>query len=68
MTFEEGPLASRQQELVVTGVDMDEATTRSKLEACLMTADEEEKYMLAPSSVSDPFPPWQPTMPQHRHN
>jgi hypothetical protein len=33
-----------------------------------MTADEEEAYLDGPSSVSDPFPPWQPTMPQHRHN
>ena len=58
----------RQQELVFIGVDVDEAEMRAKLDDCLMTADEEESYLDAPSSVSDPFPSWQPTMPQHRHN
>jgi len=57
----------RQQELVFIGVDVEEAEMRSKLDACLMTA-EEEAYLDDPSSVADPFPPWQPTMPQHRHN
>ncbi|WP_103021002.1 GTP-binding protein [Salinibacter altiplanensis] len=58
----------RQQELVFIGVDVDEAEMRAKLEDCLMTADEEETYLDAPSSVSDPFPSWQPAIPHHRHN
>jgi len=58
----------RQQDLVFIGMDMDEATMRSRLEDCLMTVEEEEAYLDGPSSVSDPFPPWQPTIPQHRHN
>ena len=68
-------LVEEQSDLVQTEESLVEmsngcicCTMRSKLEACLMTADEEGAYLDGPSSVSDPFPPWQPTMPQHRHN
>ena len=52
------PYGDRQQELVLIGMNMDEAMLRGRLDACLLT---DEELALGPSgwrSLPDPFPRW----------
>jgi hypothetical protein len=48
----------RRQELVFIGVDLDEADLRQRLDACLMSTDEVERYHTDPASIPDAFPAW----------
>ena len=50
-----GPHGDRRQELVFIGIGMDEAALRARLDACLLTRDEQAG---APSALADPFPAW----------
>jgi len=49
----------RHQELVLIGVEMDEATLRERFDACLITDAEISDHGPDFSALSDPFPVWQ---------
>jgi hypothetical protein len=47
-----------RQELVIIGMDMDEAALRARFDACLLT---DEEMALGPNgweALADPFPSW----------
>lgn len=48
----------RAQQLVIIGIDMDEAALRAQLNACLLTEDEMRLGPRAWADFEDPFPPW----------
>ena len=48
----------RRQELVLIGVEMDEAALRAKLEACLLTDAEMVQGISMWTDYNDPFPSW----------
>jgi G3E family GTPase len=48
----------RHQELVLIGVEMDEATLRERFDACLITDAEISEYGPDFTALSDPFPVW----------
>lgn len=50
----------RRQELAIIGIGLDEARTRSELDACLL---DEREMALGPDAwrdLPDPFPQWAP--------
>jgi G3E family GTPase len=49
----------RHQELVLIGVEMDEAALRERFDACLITDAEIREHGPDFSALSDPFPVWQ---------
>ncbi len=54
----EEPWGDRQQELVLIGMDMDEAALRRSLDDCLLTDAEMAEGPRAWESLPDPFPLW----------
>ncbi len=52
------PWGDRRQELVLIGIDMDEADLRARFDACLLTPDELALGPAAWSQLPDPFEPW----------
>ncbi|MEM1165877.1 MAG: zinc metallochaperone GTPase ZigA [Planctomycetota bacterium] len=52
------PFGDRRQEVVMIGVKLDEAATRSLLDTCLLNDDELEMGPAVWSSWPDPFPEW----------
>jgi len=52
------PHGDRRQEVVMIGVDMDEAYTRTLLDGCLLTDKEYEAGPAVWNSWADPFPEW----------
>lgn len=50
----------RQQELVLIGTGMDEASLRASFDACLLSDDEFARSEAAWRNFSDPFPDWAP--------
>ncbi len=52
------PFGDRRQEVVIIGVDLDEAHTRSLLDRCLLTDDEFAQGAEAWRRWPDPFPEW----------
>jgi G3E family GTPase len=54
----EGEYGDRRQELVFIGIDMDEATLRSGLDACLLTDREWRSGPQAWRRLPDPLAPW----------
>jgi G3E family GTPase len=53
----------RSQEIVIIGIEMDEARLRRRLNACLLTDAEMAKGPLRWLGLPDPFPAWQVTLP-----
>ena len=54
----EEPHGDRRQEVVMIGVNLDEAYTRTLLDSCLLT---DEEFAMGPEAWSvwpDPFPEW----------
>jgi len=47
-----------QQELVLIGIDMDEAALRARLDACLLNDTEYASSPAAWTQLPDPFPRW----------
>jgi len=60
-TLVTGEHGDRRQELVFIGCDMDEATLRNQLDACLLTDREYTSGQTAWSRLPDPFPKWSRT-------
>jgi G3E family GTPase len=56
------PYGDRRQELVFIGIDFDKALIMEKLNACLLTEEEESLGLDYWSSLEDPFPKWHSTM------
>jgi hypothetical protein len=54
----EEPFGDRRQEVVLIGVHLDEAYTRSLLDNCLLTDTEMEQGPEAWAKWEDPFPSW----------
>ncbi len=52
------PFGDRRQEMVFIGTDMDEATIRQQLEACLLTDKEMKSDRKSWEKLQDPFPEW----------
>lgn len=50
----------RHNELVLIGIDMDEAQVRAELEACLCTEAEFQAWRAGKLQLTDPWPVWQP--------
>jgi G3E family GTPase len=53
-----GPFGDRRQELVLIGINMDEAALRAGFERCLLTDDEFSRGPMAWAKLRDPFPAW----------
>ena len=53
------PFGDRRQEVVMIGIGLDEARTRSFLDGCLLTDEEFEAGPETWESLPDPFPEWQ---------
>ncbi|MEM9064113.1 MAG: zinc metallochaperone GTPase ZigA [Planctomycetota bacterium] len=54
----EEPFGDRRQEVVMIGVDLDQAYTRYLLDSCLLTDEELQMGPAAWASWPDPFPEW----------
>ena len=54
----DGVYGDRHQELVLIGIEMDEATLRERFDACLITDAEISEYGPDFTALSDPFPVW----------
>ncbi|RFA25769.1 hypothetical protein CAI21_18570 [Alkalilimnicola ehrlichii] len=54
----EEPYGDRQQELVLIGIDMDEAALRARFDACLLSDEEMAAGPAAWRDYDDPFPRW----------
>ena len=54
----DGVYGDRHQELVLIGIEMDEATLRARFDACLITDAEISEYGPDFTALSDPFPVW----------
>jgi G3E family GTPase len=54
----QGEFGDRRQELVFIGVELDEKTLRSALDACLLTDDEMKQGVKKWARYRDPFPSW----------
>lgn len=54
----EGPFGDRRQEIVVIGIDVDEAALRARLDACLVTDAELALGAEGAASLADPFQAW----------
>ncbi|MGE0400287.1 MAG: zinc metallochaperone GTPase ZigA [Kofleriaceae bacterium] len=54
----EGPYGDRRQELVLIGMEMNEAALRADLDACLLTDVEMSRGPAAWKRLPDPFPAW----------
>ena len=52
------PFGDRQQELVLIGTGMDEASLRASFDACLLSDDELDRDEVAWRKFTDPFPEW----------
>jgi len=52
------PYGDRQQEIVLIGMDMDQAQLTASFDACLLTEAEEAAGFDAWKTLSDPFPEW----------
>ena len=52
------PFGDRRQEVVLIGVELDEAYTRGLLDSCLLTDEELEMGETAWGAWPDPFPQW----------
>ncbi len=52
------PWGDRRQELVLIGIDLDEAALRASLDACLLTDAEMAGGPAAWARLADPFPGW----------
>ena len=48
-----------RQELVLIGMEMDQATLTAKLEACLLTDAEMAQGPMGWARMADPFPGWE---------
>ena len=57
----EGPWGDRRQELVLIGIDMDEASLRAQLDRCLLSDEELAEGPEAWARYTDPFPSWEPS-------
>ena len=53
-----GPFGDRRQELVFIGMDLDKAELRARLQAALLTDDEQGAGMGAWAALPDPWPSW----------
>lgn len=58
------PYGDRQQELVMIGMDMDQAALTAQFDACLLTDDEIALGMEAWRNLPDPFPKWSVELPE----
>lgn len=58
MTNWQEPFGDRRQEVVFTGIGMDEAALRRRLDACLLTDAEMNGGPKAWARLPDPFPVW----------
>ncbi|MEO1065287.1 MAG: zinc metallochaperone GTPase ZigA [Actinomycetota bacterium] len=54
----EEPWGDRRQEIVVIGIDLDEAAITAELESCLLDATEQAQDFSGWRSLPDPFPAW----------
>lgn len=54
----QGEYGDRRQEIVFIGIDMEEATLRPKLDACLLTDEEMQAGVAVWATYPDPFPGW----------
>ena len=54
----EEPWGDRRQELVIIGVDLEEAALGAKLDAALLTKNELDAGAKGWSKLRDPFPAW----------
>jgi hypothetical protein len=54
----QGEHGDRRQELVFIGVELDEATVRAKIDACLLTDAEMTQTVSDWLAYDDPFPSW----------
>ena len=54
----DGVYGDRHQELVLIGIEMDEATLRARFDACLITDAEISEHGPDFTALSDPFPVW----------
>ncbi len=56
----EEPYGDRKQEIVMIGVEMDEAELRAGFDRCLLSDEEMSHGAAAWKTWSDPFPSWEP--------
>lgn len=63
LRYWEKPWGDRRQQIVFIGKDLDIASIRAKLGACLMTDDEIAEGLDAWRALADPFPDWQMALP-----
>lgn len=56
----------RSQEIVIIGIDMDEAWLRRRLNACLLTDAEMVRGVARWRHLPDPFPAWRVTLPANQ--
>ncbi|MBA3582074.1 MAG: GTP-binding protein [Gammaproteobacteria bacterium] len=62
------PFGDRRQEIVFIGQNIDEASAREQLNACLLTDEEMQQSPAQWSNYNDPFPSWeQPTTDDSLH-
>lgn len=54
----EAPYFDHRQELVLIGIDLDEAVVRASLDACLLTDEECQLGVTGWRTFNDPFPEW----------